>query len=137
MAIAARPHGRGRGRESVCRDKRTAPGAIDADEVGIAESAHGGGSISLLSGPQVAPCEPKKHGRPTDVDAFALECVIDLLERVFHDRGEVEEISDRSDVPIISKQFTPSSSASCTSWNSGSLVSRWIDSFEARFRMSC
>jgi hypothetical protein len=59
-----------------------AAGAVCADEIGVAEGARCGLAVSLAAGPEIAAGEAAEHGRPAGVHAFALQRVIDLLDRV-------------------------------------------------------
>src|SRR5512146_1419515 len=59
-----------------------AAGAVDADEIGVAEAAHRAGAVGLAPAPQVAAGEAAEHGGPACVCAFALQRIEDLLDAV-------------------------------------------------------
>ena len=55
---------------------------IGADEIGIAELAHGVAAIFLASRPQVAASEAAEHRRRSGIGAFALERVENLFDGI-------------------------------------------------------
>ena len=57
------------------------PGAVGADEIGVAEAADGAGAILLAAAPQVAAGEAAEHRRPAGLAALALQGEEDLLDR--------------------------------------------------------
>src|SRR5206468_2217198 len=61
-----------------------AAGAVDADEIGVAEVADGVGPVFFAAGPQVAAGEAAEDRRAPGVGAFALQGVEDLLDGVAH-----------------------------------------------------
>ncbi len=64
--------------------KVTSAGAIDSDEIRVAETANGGVAIDLATGPQIATAETAKHGRASGLDTFTLKRVDDFFDRVGH-----------------------------------------------------
>jgi hypothetical protein len=52
-------------------------------EIGIAETANGGGTIFLLAGPEIAAGKAAKYGGAPGVRAFALQREEDFLHRIF------------------------------------------------------
>ena len=72
--------------EVVRRGERTPTGAVDTDEVGVAELADGTGSARLVAVPQVAAAESAEHRHPTAVGALALKGGKRLFHPVGHGR---------------------------------------------------
>jgi len=72
------------GRQQVRFLELAAAFAIGADEIGIAELAHGARAVGFAPGPEVAAGKPAKHGRPPSMGALALQGVEDLFDAVSH-----------------------------------------------------
>src|SRR4029453_1284687 len=62
--------------------------SIGADKIGVAEIADGIGAVRLTARPEIAAGEATEHGGAAGLHAFALERVIDFLDRI-HERNLV------------------------------------------------
>jgi hypothetical protein len=63
--------------------KTSAAPPVHSHEIGIAETANGGGTIFLLAGPEIAAGKAAKYGGAPGVRAFALQSEEDFLYRIF------------------------------------------------------
>jgi hypothetical protein len=70
--------------EEVCRGKASAAVTVDADEVGVAEAADGGGTIRLAARPQIAAGEAAKHRDAAGLRAFSLQREEEFFHGVAH-----------------------------------------------------
>ena len=61
-----------------------APGAVGADEIGIAELAHRLAPVLLASRPQIASGKAQEHRAPPGLHALALQRQERFLDRVGH-----------------------------------------------------
>src|SRR5947199_344245 len=63
--------------------KGSAAWAIQADEIGLAETAHSVTAILFSARPEVAPRKAAKYGGAPRVRTFALQSEEDFLHRIF------------------------------------------------------
>src|SRR5262249_29824702 len=84
LCAIARPSLRRRQRERFGARELAAARTIRSDKVGVAEPAYRLRAIALESAPQIATRETKEHRRAARARAFALQRVIDLLDRIRH-----------------------------------------------------
>src|SRR5262245_30343118 len=76
------PRGAGGAGEAGGVGELAAARSIGADEIGVAEIADGAGTVRLAARPEIAAGEAAEHGRAAGLHAFALEGVIDFLDRI-------------------------------------------------------
>ena len=68
----------------LCVGKHTPARPIGAHKVGIAKLTYRKVTVSVMTRPQIAPTESTKHCRASSIRAFALQGVIDFLNRISH-----------------------------------------------------
>ena len=81
----AAPHFAAGAGEVFRRGEFAAAWPVGADEIGVAEIADGAGAVLVAARPQIAAGEAAEHGGAAGLHPFALQRVVDFLDRI-HDR---------------------------------------------------
>src|SRR3984893_3966235 len=83
LRLATGPSALDRHRKGFRAGKTSAARPIHSHEIGIAETANGGGTIFFLAGPEIAAGKAAKYGGAPGIRAFALQREKDFLDRIF------------------------------------------------------